>query len=561
MSLKGIKHRSTGEETDKVKNTPCKRLYFGLFHRCKFFHLQFFCGKDIMKAYTYADMRSADKYTIEVLGVPGTELMDRAAGTLFEALKSHFGKDKHFVILCGKGNNGGDGWALAKRLSEICERTTCISALGEPSTEDARYFFDKCNEILTRDVRRCLTVVDADKNIDAALSAISCADVIVDAVFGTGFSGEIIQDSTVARLIVAANGTSAFRLSADIPGGVNALSGTVSEICFEAEEVVTFARAKPGLYSYPARSKCGKITVADIGIPDSVFESFSQKYEISDEDTVKSYLPKRFADSNKGSYGRLLCVCGSDGMPGAARLAVSGALRTGVGLVCAASTPSVIAALSQGLSEPIYMQISDSDKDTDRLVEYSKKCSAVLIGCGLGVGEEVTRRVSRLVRECACPIILDADGINAICGNINILTEAKGGILLTPHPLEFSRLSGLSVEKICKSRLEVAEDFSRKYGCTLLLKGAGTIISHKGERVCINTTGNSALSKGGSGDVLSGMIASFAAQGAELYESAVVAAYLHGSAGDLLSRTYSEYGILPSDLPLEAARILSFIVR
>ena len=335
----------------------------------------------------------------------------------------------------------------------------------------------------------------------------------------------------------------------------------MSEICFEADEVVTFAKAKPGLYSYPARGKCGKITVADIGIPESIFESFEQKYEISDEDTVKRYLPKRFADSNKGSYGKLLCVCGSDDMPGAARLAVSGALRTGVGLVCAASTRSVISTLSTALSEPIYLSVSDSDADTDRLVEYSKKCSAMLIGCGLGVGDAVTRRVSRLIRECACPIILDADGINAICGNINILTEAKGGILLTPHPLEFSRISGLAVEEICKNRLEVAEDFSRKYGCTLLLKGAGTVISHKGERVCINTTGNSALSKGGSGDVLSGMIASFAAQGSGLYESAVIAAFLHGSAGDNLSRVYSEYGVLPSDLPLEAARILSFLVR
>lgn len=506
-------------------------------------------------------MRSADKYTIEVLGVPGTELMDRAAGALFEALEPSFGQNKHFVILCGKGNNGGDGWALAKRLSEIFERTTCISVLGEPSTEDARYFFGKCNEILTEDARGCLTVIDGEKNTEAALSALDLADVIVDAVFGTGFSGEIAPDSTVARLIVAANGTCAFRLSADIPSGVSALSGTVSEICFEADEVVTFAKAKPGLYSYPARGKCGKITVADIGIPEYVFEAFPQKYEISDEDTVRKYLPKRFADSNKGSYGRLLCVCGSDGMPGAARLAVSGALRTGVGLVCAASSPSVIATLSASLSEPIYMQISNSDSDTDRLVGYSKKYSAVLIGCGLGVGEDVTRRVSRLIRECDCPIILDADGINAICDNINILTEAKGGILLTPHPLEFSRLSGMSVEEICKNRLEAAEGFSRKYGCTLLLKGAGTVISHKGERVCINTTGNSALSKGGSGDVLSGMIASLAAQGTGLYESAVIAAYLHGSAGELLSRVYSEYGILPSDLPLEAARILSFIAR
>ncbi len=508
-----------------------------------------------MIAYTPNDMRYADKYAVERLNIHGTVLMDRAADALFDALKAHIGKQKNFAILCGKGNNGGDGWALAVKLLNISENVVCVSVSDKPTSADALYFYDKC---LERIGYSSLNITDASVDFFSCAEAIKQADVIVDGIFGTGFSGEILKDGVIAKTIELANeNKKAFKLAIDIPSGADALYGKVSQTVFRADLTVSFAKPKIGMFSYPAKEFCGKIKIADIGIPNEVFESFDSKYEIADNDAVKKYLPFRAANSNKGTFGKVLIYAGSENMPGAAQLAVSGALRCGAGLVCLASDNSVTDIIKSKFAEPIYFPISDSDNDTDRLIEYSRSCSAILIGCGLGKDKKTTERIKRLICECDLPIILDADGINAISDNINILSEAKNKIILTPHPLEFSRISKLDVSDILNSRIECADEFAKKYNCILLLKGAGTVISDGGKRICINPVACSALAKGGSGDVLSGMIASFASQGAGLYESAVIAAYLHGVAGIELSRTFSEYGVIPSEIPEKAARIIA----
>lgn len=512
-----------------------------------------------MKAYTPANMRAADKYAIETLKIPGVVLMDRAADALLAALSDYIGKGKKYVVLCGKGNNGGDGYALSVKLSEMFENTVCISLFGKPESSDARHFFALCERCCDRALP--LSLLDAGKDYSLCIENIKSADVIIDAVFGTGFSGKIDAGSICAELIALSNKCGCAKLSADIPSGACALSGCISKNTFRADVTVTFAKSKVGMFSYPAREYCGKIVIADIGIPDSVFECFENKYEISDADTVREYIPKRYANSNKGTYGKTLIYAGSGNMTGAAQLACMGALRLGTGLVCMASEPCVLDVLKCRVSEPVFYPVGNSDTDTDRLIQYANKCSAVLIGCGLGCSEEVKKRVCRMIKECDVPIILDADGINVISDNINILSEAKSGIILTPHPLEFSRISGYTVSEICENRMECACSFSKEYGCTLLLKGAGTVICEKGSRVCINTSGSSALSKGGSGDVLAGMIASLVSQGASLYESAVCAAYIHGAAAKRLSEQFSEYGVLPSEIPENAARVLADILR
>lgn len=512
-----------------------------------------------MKIYTPENMRSADKYAIETLKIPGVVLMGRAADALLTELTPFIGKGKKFVILCGKGNNGGDGYALSVKLSEMFEKTVCISLFGEPQSSDAVHFYGLCGKC--KENALPLSLLDAGTDYALCTSEIKNADVIIDAVFGTGFSGEIEDGGICAELFSLANYHSCVKLSADIPSGVCAATGRASKNTFRADITVTFAKAKFGMFSYPARQYCGDIRIADIGIPESVFEAFESKFEISDAETVKDYMPKRFANSNKGSYGKTLIYAGSGNMTGAAQLACMGALRLGTGLVCMASEPSVLDILKCRISEPVFYPVENSDADTDSLIGYANRCSAVLIGCGLGNSENVKRRVCRMIRECEVPIILDADGINAISDNINILSEAKRGIVLTPHPLEFSRISGYSLSEICENRIECAQKFSEKYGCTLLLKGAGTVICEKGLRICINTSGCSALSKGGSGDVLAGMIASIVSQGASLYESAVCAAHLHGAAADRLSVSLSQYGVLPSEIPECASRVLADIMR
>lgn len=271
---------------------------------------------------------------------------------------------------------------------------------------------------------------------------------------------------------------------------------------------------------------------------------------LTSKDYVAEHLPRRKAESNKGTYGRVLLIAGSGDMRGAAALALLGALRLGAGLVTLASERSVIDTLSTAIYEPIWL-----DRDTPDLLERSDKMQCVAIGCGMGQAAGTKQLVRNLLLRAGAPLVIDADGINVLGGHAHILKEAKREVILTPHPLEFSRLCGLSVEDIQNDRVSTAKAFAKEYGVTLLLKGHHTVITN-GEECFINPTGTSALAKGGSGDVLCGMIAALVAQGAAPLHAAAIAAYLHGLAGERLAEVYSEYGVLASELPAEAAKLL-----
>lgn len=298
-----------------------------------------------------------------------------------------------------------------------------------------------------------------------------------------------------------------------------------------------------------------------LGLDKSIFENPELSLELADTELFRKYIPKRYKNSNKGSFGKALLYVGSNNMTGAAYLSALGSLRCGAGLTILVSEKAVTDILKTCLYETVFLPTEDGENGTEALLEYSKSCSAFLVGCGLSRGKEKSERVFKIIKNAKIPLIIDADGINAVSENINILSEAKCDILLTPHPLEFSRLTGFSVEQIEKNRVKYALEFSEKYNCTLLLKGVPTVICERGKRVCINPTGNSALAKGGTGDVLSGMITAFTAQGASLYESAVISAYLHGAAGERLSQECSEYGVIASQIPECCARLICEILK
>lgn len=265
---------------------------------------------------------------------------------------------------------------------------------------------------------------------------------------------------------------------------------------------------------------------------------------------VKAHLPRRTAESNKGTYGRVLLLAGSGDMRGAAALATLGALRLGAGLVTLASTREVIDALSSSIYEALWL-----DRSVPDLLERSDKMQSIGIGCGMGQTTETKQLVSALLAREGAPLVIDADGINVLHGRAYLLKEAKRQVILTPHPLEFSRLCGLSVAEIQSDRERTAKAFAKEYGVTLLLKGHHTVITD-GENAFVNPTGSSALAKGGSGDVLCGMICALLAQSCTPLDAAVIAAYLHGKAGQQLAKEYSEYGVLASDLPAAAAKLL-----
>lgn len=270
--------------------------------------------------------------------------------------------------------------------------------------------------------------------------------------------------------------------------------------------------------------------------------------------TTKEYviekLPKRGALSHKGTYGHVMLACGSENMRGAAALATLGALRCGAGLVTLASTREVIDTLSSTIYEALWL-----DTDKADMICASDSMSAVGIGCGCGSDRKTYNNVKWLLEREGAPLVIDADGINVLAGHAKLLKKARRDVILTPHPREFSRLCGLGIKEIQQNREEAAKAFAAEYGVTVLLKGHGTVITN-GDEVFVNPTGNSALAKGGSGDVLCGMICAFLAQGTSPIDAAVIGAYVHGLAGERLGKEVSEYGVLASELPLEAAKIL-----
>lgn len=488
-------------------------------------------------------MREGDRYAIETLKIPAYDLMKHAAEGICAELKDlSVSCEKNVLILCGKGNNGGDGYAVGKLILENGGNAVCANVFSaEPSSEEARRFKSEFTSAGGKILVGEKEITDAVKN----------AGVCLDCIFGTGFSGDILRESVVGKVIDAANGADIFRVAADSPSGVDALDGCVAEATFKADVTVCLAKPKPGLYSYPAKDFCGKVVVRDIGIPEEAYARFPHSSEVGGADYVPSLVPKRGVNTNKGTFGRLLAVVGSKNMTGAAALSALGALRSGVGLLNIASERSVLDVLKNKLDEPICTDIEAVDG-------VLAKASALLIGCGIGRNKLIDEKVYSLISTYKGQIILDADGINAVSDNINVLKKTAKPPILTPHPLEFARLTGMTVDEVSADRIGTARRFAEKFGCVVVLKGAATVVTD-GSFVYVNDTGNSGLSKGGSGDVLAGVISSLAAQGIPAIDAAVAGVYVHGLAADRLVGEYTEYGLLPSDLPREIGKILGSI--
>ncbi|MBR4770722.1 MAG: NAD(P)H-hydrate dehydratase [Clostridia bacterium] len=278
----------------------------------------------------------------------------------------------------------------------------------------------------------------------------------------------------------------------------------------------------------------------------------------TDAALAASLLPARKADGNKGTFGRALLFCGSEGYRGAACLAAEGALAGGAGLVELASCEAVVSLVLSRAPSVIGTAYAPSGNGAYLPLHLAKKATAILVGCGSGASERLALSVFELLKTPGCPVVLDADALNSLAlmrgGLLDALKGAARPVVLTPHPLEFSRLSGLSLDKINADRVGVAQKFAKEYGVTLVLKGAGTVIASPNGEVTVNTTGGSGLAKGGSGDVLAGLLTSLIAQGTAPRDAAILAVYLHGAAGDALTKEYSAYGVRPDDLPREIAR-------
>ena len=475
-------------------------------------------------------------------GVSYDAMMEQAGTGLAEHLAriARERECKEILLLCGNGNNAGDCFVAATKLARQFNVTAALVS-GVPKTRTAYTKYKLMNSVAT------LTEPDEIR------AAVQNASLIADGVFGIGFRGELSPFLQELYGIIDADPQKQC-IAVDIPSGGSALNGTVVPGTPHCAATITFGAAKTGLFLSPLAEHCGAIYLVEIGIPDDAFDLLSYPtYRITDE-MVRAMLPARPAHGHKGMFGRLLSVAGSKQMPGAAILASQAALRCGVGLYCLASDYDVCRMLVTQSPEATMLPVpTDSSgrltqTSVSPILESAKDATAVLIGCGLGQSDALRSVVMNLVQNLECPIILDADGLNAIADSIDILHKAKAPVVLTPHPGEMSRLLHCTIADIQKDRMGAARRFAMRFPKTVtVLKGAGTVVA-TAEHAYINTTGNSGMSKGGSGDILAGMIASLTAQGIAPESAAQIGVYLHGLAGDCAAAEFSHRAMLPSDM-------------
>lgn len=494
-----------------------------------------------MKVFSSADIRFLEKCAVES-GVTMAQLME-TAGSAVAAFVKKLGDPagKKTVILCGKGNNGGDGFVAARRLCRWGARVTVILTCGKPSTELASDAFAKMPEEVQ--------VIDWEEKKFEAETRMEEAEILIDAIFGFGFRGK--PEGSLPRLLEAANKSAALKIAVDLPSGAECDTGKVEGACFCADYTVTFTGVKPANVLNPATGYCGKNVIAPVGIDKSMVESFPSAFSVIKEPSVRQILPKRKSQSNKGDYGRLLMLCGSYGMIGACIMAARAALRSGVGLLNLAVTKELYPMIAPSVPEAVFTVMDFSGEEAskesgEKLFEALKKSTAVLLGCGMG--QEAGKYVSTVLKFAECPIVLDADGINYIAGNIEELAAARAPVILTPHPGEMGRLVGKTAFLIQKDRYETAKRFAREHGVYTVLKGAGTLVAAPDGEVRINVNGNPGMAKGGSGDVLAGVIGALAAQGIPAIDACAAGVYIHGRAGDLCAAKFSQAAMLPTDL-------------
>jgi NAD(P)H-hydrate epimerase len=500
-----------------------------------------------MKLATAAQMKELDRQAIEERKIPSIDLMERAAEGVFKAvlemLPERPGKCR-VAVFCGAGNNGGDGIAAARMLhmKGVRVRAFLVGSF-EKMTPDAMEE--------TRRLSESGVELELYKRDDLSQSAWARGShVLVDAIFGVGLSREVAPDSLYASAINLINECQGKVVAADIVSGLSADTGLVLGCAVRADRTITFTQKKVGQVIGEGEECSGDVTVWEIGIPVDLQNQTICSVQTIEKEFASDVLPKRKVDGHKGTFGKVLVVGGAVGYTGAPYLTASAAVRTGCGLVYLGVPAVIWAAEAAKCVSAMPFPLADKDGALSHkaLPDIYKKlngCDVLALGPGLARTSHTEKLVWELLTEVQQPIVLDADGINALEGHIDVLDRRKGRVtILTPHDGEFARLGG----NLSQGRITAARSFAQDHGCILVLKGHRTVIATPEGNVLVNTTGNSGLAKGGSGDVLTGMIASFVAQGATAVQAAALGVWMHGRAGDFAADRLTEYAMTPTDV-------------
>ena len=494
-------------------------------------------------------MKEIDRRTIEDLGISSLVLMESAGVGLVDEIELRTkGERLRVTVICGPGNNGGDGMVAARHLADRGHEV--VTFLAVP-----RSTFSGDAKVQLRTLTRLdmdVTVLSSLSSYERAFRRVGDSDVTIDSLFGTGLGRAV--EGQWAQCVRIINSCAGLVICADVPSGLDARTGHPLGECVTADVTVTFGLPKTGLVLFPGAQFSGEVVVADIGIPRSVIEAMDLPGELLGPESVQHVFEDRWPDTHKGSYGHLLLCCGSAGKLGAGILASRGALRAGAGLVTLAVPASALhevdAATPEVMTSPLpeTAEGSFSRLGANGLKKLIYERDALAIGPGISTDPEVGEMVRNVLKWEGFPAVIDADALNVLGGELELLRPRGASTVITPHPGEMSRLMGVSIKDVQSDRIGAALECAVRSECVVVLKGAGTVIAHPDGTFFINTTGNPGMASGGTGDVLTGMIGALLARGCSPLDSATAAVYLHGAAADLAAEKISEHALTATDI-------------
>ncbi|MGV1098416.1 NAD(P)H-hydrate dehydratase [Thiovibrio sp. JS02] len=505
-----------------------------------------------MKVATAEQMRRCEALAIAEYGISGLALMENAGRGTVEAMARRFSPlaGKKVLLFTGPGNNGGDGFVIARHLLEQGAQPQVVSLVGlETLRGDAAANRDRL-QLLPIPLQICQSTED----LPWVERLVADSDLVVDALLGTGLAREVT--GIFAAVIRVINGGRAPVVGVDIPSGLDSDTGLPQGRCVRAQLTCTYGLVKLGQLQPPGKDYVGELAVVDIGIPPEVVARVGIAPDLLDAVTVRPWVPMRRGAAHKGTFGHLLAIAGSEGKAGAAILCALGALRSGVGLATLAVPQALNAILQDGVPEAMTLPLPFSrrcfsDADYDEVLAACKGKRAVAVGPGLGQAEETGRLMLKMYAELPLPMVVDADGLNLLAGTPALLAGVSAPRILTPHPGEMARLAGRATGEIQEDRPAVAAEFARRHGVFIVLKGAATVVAAPDGRLAVNSTGNPGMAAGGMGDVLTGLVAGLLAQGVAPWEACCLAVYVHGRAADRLRQAGMPFGFLASEVAAE----------
>jgi NAD(P)H-hydrate epimerase len=497
-----------------------------------------------------AQMQTMDQQTIDSFGIPGRVLMESAGRGATDYFCQQFEPlaQRRVTVVAGRGNNGGDGFVMARYLSD---RGIAVSVVL--LTEPGRLQGDAlANFELLAPLDIPVIVLPDEQAWQAHKPALARTQIWIDAILGTGLKSDVRGHY---RLVIETlNASNKPIFAVDIPSGLHADTGQPCGVSIRAQATATFGLAKTGHFLYPGRDLCGKLQVIDIGIPHLIRRQVDPRQQALLAQDARKLLQPRAADAHKGHNGHLLVVAGSTGKTGAAAMTATSALRVGGGLVTLALPASlnmiaeaqVLEAMTYPLADDATGRLKAAAFDQIKGLGADKR--ALALGPGLGTTSDTVELVKKIVQWSPLPMVIDADGLNCIATDPQIMAKSRGTLILTPHPGEMARLTGLSTAQVQADRIGCARDLAHRSGALVVLKGAATVIALPDGHVFINTSGNAGMASGGMGDVLTGVIGGLLSQGYPPRAAACLGTYLHGAAADLLNASVGPYGYLAGEL-------------